>query len=49
MPHRRLFLERLELNPGASWQLPIDEALDRSRRVLCCLSPNDLASKVCIE
>jgi TIR domain len=49
LPTSRLFVDRFELNPGAAWQQHIFEALDRSRRVLCCLSPHYLASKVCIE
>jgi len=45
----RVFLDRLELKPGMSWQQHIFEALDDSRRVVSVLSPDYLASKVCKE
>lgn len=48
-PGLRLFLDRLELRPGAAWQQHIFEALDASRRVICVLSPDYLRSKVCKE
>lgn len=48
-PSLRLFLDRLELNPGAAWQQKIFEALDASRKVVCVYSPDYLQSKVCLE
>jgi TIR domain-containing protein len=45
----RLFVDRRELNPGASWQQKLFEALDSSRRVLTTYSPAYLRSKVCME
>lgn len=48
-PQLRLFVDRFELNPGSSWQMQIYDALDRSKQVLCLLSPQYLASKVCLE
>jgi hypothetical protein len=48
-PDVRLFVDRLELNPGAAWQQHIFESLDRSRTVISVLSPDYLTSKVCVE
>lgn len=48
-PQLRIFVDRLELNSGASWQQHIFEALDASRFILCLYSPAYLASKVCQE
>ncbi len=48
-PSLRVFLDRLELRLGASWQQHIFEALDASHRVICIYSPDYLASKVCQE
>lgn len=48
-PSLRLFLDRLELNPGAAWQQKIFESLDVSRKVICVYSPHYLSSKVCKE
>jgi hypothetical protein len=48
-PDIRIFLDRLELNPGASWQQLIFEALDNCRKVIAVYTPHYLASKVCIE
>jgi hypothetical protein len=48
-PALRVFVDRLELRPGASWQQHIFESLDQSRKVICAFSPEYLASKVCKE
>lgn len=45
----RVFLDRLELKLGAAWQQHIFEALERSRRIICVLSPDYLDSRICIE
>lgn len=45
----RVFMDRLELRPGAAWQQHIFEALDASRRVICAFSPEYLSSKICNE
>jgi len=48
-PALRVFMDRLELHPGAAWQQHIFESLDDSRKVICVYSPDYLASKVCQE
>jgi hypothetical protein len=48
-PALRVFVDRLELRPGAAWQQHIFECLDQSRKVICAFSPEYLASKVCKE
>lgn len=48
-PGLRIFMDRMELQTGAAWQQDIFESLDQSRRIICALSPNYLASKVCKE
>lgn len=48
-PGIRLFVDRLELKPGAAWQQHIFESLDDSRKVFSVLSPDYVASKVCQE
>jgi TIR domain len=48
-PSLRVFLDRLELRPGAAWQQQIFEALDASRKVICMFTPDYLASKICVE
>lgn len=48
-PSVRIFMDRLELQPGAAWQQHIFDALDESRKIICVLSPEYLASKVCKE
>jgi hypothetical protein len=48
-PGLRIFVDRLEFRPGAAWQQHIFDALDQSRKVICALSPDYLASKVCKE
>lgn len=48
-PSVKLFVDRLELNPGASWQQHIFESLDEARKVICVYSPRYLESKVCKE
>jgi hypothetical protein len=48
-PELRVFLDRLELNPGAAWQQHIFDALEDCRKVICLFSPDYLGSPVCIE
>src|SRR5262249_15680781 len=48
-PALRVFVDRLELHPGAAWQQHIFDALDASRKVICIFSPDYLTSKVCKE
>lgn len=48
-PSLRLFVDRLELQPGAAWQQHIFEALDDCHKVIPLLSPCYTASKVCKE
>lgn len=48
-PRLRIFLDRLEIDIGQSWQARIFDAIDRSRRVLALLSPAYVHSKVCQE
>lgn len=49
MPGARVFLDRLEIDVGQSWQARIFDAIDRCRRVLALLSPAYVHSKVCQE
>jgi hypothetical protein len=48
-PGLRVFLDRLELKPGAAWQQHIFESLDFSQKVICLYSPAYLNSKICQE
>jgi hypothetical protein len=48
-PGIRVFLDRLSLNPGQSWQQQLDEALAGCRKVVALYTPGYLASKVCQE
>jgi hypothetical protein len=48
-PDLRLFLDRLELRPGAAWQQHIFEALDDARKIICVYSPSYLKSRICQE
>jgi len=48
-PDLRLFVDRLELRPGAAWQQHIFESLDDSRKILCMYSPSYLKSRICQE
>ena len=48
-PGVRIFMDRLELNPGAAWQQTIFDALDDSRLILSVISPAYLKSKMCKE
>jgi hypothetical protein len=48
-PGLRVFVDQLELSPGAAWQQHIFDSLDQSRKVICAFSPDYLASKVCKE
>lgn len=46
-PDLRIFIDRLELNPGSAWQAEIFDALEKSKTVICLYSPEYLNSKVC--
>jgi len=46
-PKLRIFLDRMELDPGSAWQQEIFEALDISKKILAIYSPPYLTSKVC--
>ena len=48
-PKARVFVDSLNLNPGAAWQSTIFEAIDRSRAVVCLYSPEYVTSAVCKE
>jgi len=48
-PNLRLFVDRLELHPGAAWQQHIFESLDHSRKIICMYSPSYLKSRICQE
>ncbi len=48
-PNLQIFLDRKELNVGASWQQELYEALDDCHKVLAVYSPLYLLSKVCKE
>ncbi len=48
-PNLRLFVDRLELRPGAAWQQHIFESLDDARKVICMYSPSYLKSRICQE
>lgn len=44
-----VFLDRLELDHGTSWQQHIFEALDQTKRLVAIYSPDYVQSKVCQE
>jgi len=48
-PSLRVFIDRLELRPGAAWQQHIFDSLDASRKVICVFSPDYLLSRICKE
>lgn len=48
-PDLRVFVDRQELNAGAAWQQEIYDALESCQKVVCLLSPEYLASKICLE
>lgn len=48
-PNLRLFVDRLELRPGAAWQQHIFESLDDARKIICMYSPSYLKSRICQE
>lgn len=48
-PEAHIFLDKLEIKPGQSWQAELDEALESCRKVIAVYSPAYLQSKVCIE
>lgn len=48
-PSIRVFLDRREIDAGASWQQEIYDALDECHKVIAVYSPTYLASKVCKE
>ena len=45
----RIYMDKLELNTGASWQQEIFISLEKSKFIFALLSPDYLKSKVCIE
>ncbi len=48
-PATRVFLDRLELQPGMAWQTKIFQAIDDAHKVLALYSPAYLKSKACQE
>jgi hypothetical protein len=48
-PGARLFVDRLELQPGCSWQQKLYEVIDECAKVIPFLSPQYVESKVCKE
>lgn len=48
-PNLRIFVDRHEIEIGASWQQRIYESLEHSRKVVALLSPDYLASTMCKE
>jgi len=48
-PGLRVFVDRHEIDIGASWQLRIFESLERSQKVVALLSPDYAASRACKE
>lgn len=48
-PTMRVFVDRLEIKPGVSWQDELDRAILASAKVVALYSPTYLASKVCQE
>ncbi len=48
-PSLRIFVDHLELRPGAAWQQHVFDALDESRKVICAFSPGYIASRICKE
>jgi hypothetical protein len=47
-PGVRIFLDRLELKPGAAWQHQIFQALDECAKIVAVYSPEYLQSKICL-
>lgn len=47
-PGVRIFLDRLELKPGAAWQHEIFSALDECAKIVAVYSPDYLQSKICL-
>lgn len=48
-PSARIFVDRNEINVGASWQQAIYDCLNACRKVVVVLTPGFLGSKVCEE
>lgn len=48
-PGTRLFVDRLELRPGSSWQQELFEVIDECQKVIPVLTPEYIGSKVCKE
>jgi hypothetical protein len=48
-PGVRLFIDRLELQPGSAWQQELFEVIDDCAKVIPFLSPQYIGSKVCKE
>jgi hypothetical protein len=48
-PDLKIFIDRVSMRAGTSWQQKLYKALDDSRRVMVLLSPDYIASKICQE
>lgn len=48
-PALKLFVDRLELQPGHAWQDELDAAIKDARKVICVLTPDYLSSGMCQE
>jgi hypothetical protein len=48
-PELRLFIDRVSMRVGASWQQKLYKALDDSKQVVALLSPDYIASTICLE
>jgi len=48
-PELKIFIDRVSMRVGSSWQQKLYKALDDSRRVIVLLSPDYIASAICQE
>jgi hypothetical protein len=48
-PDTRVFVDRVEIDKGAAWQRRVFESLERCRKVVAMLTPEYLASDICLE
>jgi len=48
-PELKIFIDRVSMRVGSSWQQKLYKALDDSRRVIALLSPDYIASAICQE
>lgn len=44
-----VFIDKVEIDHGAAWQRQIFQNLERCQRIVCLLTPNYLASDICLE